>query len=59
MIRNSNSWSRSSGEGEEEGRRGGGVAGRGRGEVLLGMVCQIDHFGSLECLEEDVSVCSC
>ena len=34
--------------------RGGGVAGRGRGEVLLSIACQIDHFGSLE---EDISAC--
>ena len=31
-------------------KRGGEVA--GRGQVLLSMACQIDHFGSLE---EDVS----
>ena len=47
MICNSNSWSR----GE---RRGGGVAGRERGEVMLGMASQIDHFGSFE---EYVSAC--
>jgi hypothetical protein len=54
MICNSNSWSRFSGKREEEERRGDEVAGRGRGDVLLGMACQIDHLGSLK---EDVSAC--
>jgi len=46
MICSSNCWSRSL-----VFRGGGGkvaVAGRGRGKVLLGMTCQVDHFGSLE-----------
>ena len=32
------------------GRCGGGgkVAGSGGGKVLLGMTCQVDHFGSIE-----------
>ena len=51
MICNSSSWRRSSGETEEEEEVG---SQRGRGEVLLGMASQIDHFGSLE---EDGSAC--
>ncbi len=51
MIWSSNCWIRSSGEADAE-ERGGG-AGSGRGEILLGMTCQVDHFGSIE---EDISV---
>ena len=38
------------------GRSGGGsgVAKCGRGEVLLGMTCQIDHFSNFE---KDISTC--
>ena len=33
---------------------GGKVTGGGGGKVLLGMTCQVDHFGSIE---EDISTC--
>jgi len=44
MVYNSNSLSRSSGQ-EERSQ----VAGRGRGVVLLGMSCQIEHFHKTQC----------
>ena len=45
---------RSSEEEEEEEEVRSQEAGSGGREVLLGVACQVDHFGSLE---EDISAC--